>query len=352
MLTSDFDYPLDPSRIAQSPLRQRDLCRMAVVNRATGHVEHARFKDLGRWLRAGDLLVLNESRVTKCRVPCIKENTGGAVEVFLLEPPGQPGRRFKAFLKPGRSAKPGTRLLPAMNPAAGVFEICSDMQDDGAWVEWLGPEALSAPLLETIGVVPLPPYIERERLPLAATHRIDARYYQTVYARDSGSAAAPTAGLHFTPSLLAKLRLAGVKTATLTLHVGAGTFLPVKTALLEDHIMHSEKFELNQSVIDHINLCKKSGHRVIAVGTTVVRCLEAAFENPTPRLSGKTDIFIRPGYGFKVIDGLITNFHQPKSSLIALVSAFYNREGLLKLYQDCQNLDYRFLSFGDSMFIS
>jgi S-adenosylmethionine:tRNA ribosyltransferase-isomerase len=358
MKTSDFDYPLPESSIAQSPLRQRDLCRLCVIDRATGAVEHKRFKDLGDFLNPGDLLVLNDTRVLRCRIPCVKEASGGAMEIFLLDPP-QPARpdarAFRAFFKPARRAKVGSLLRPSRHPEAGCFKVLAQNGEEGGSVEWLGQngQALDAALLENLGVVPLPPYIKRERFPSAELTRLDARYYQSVFAKAGGSAAAPTASLHFSRALLARLQKRGIDMARVTLHVGAGTFLPVKTEILEAHPMHSEPFILPDETVKKILETKRRHGRVIAVGTTVVRVLETAFDkNLVPVLThGDTRLFLKPGATFNVVDALVTNFHQPKSTLLALVSAFYTTEKLLNIYAECLKQRYRFLSYGDAMFI-
>lgn len=354
MLSSDFDYPLPPERIAQKPLGVRDACRLCVVDRGSGEVLHRKFSDLADFLEPGDLLVLNNSRVVRARVPCRREGTGGAVEVFLLDPPGAEGkRRFKALFGPAKKARVGERLLPERNPDTGGFKVVADPVEGEGEVEWDGSQPLDALALEPLGVVPLPPYINRERIPDDAQEREDARLYQTVFARHDGSSAAPTAGLHFTERLIARLRAKGVKMGELTLHVGAGTFLPVKSEDLDQHTMHSEAYMLPEALIRQIQDAKSAGRRVIPVGTTALRALESAYftsMNPDPGWR-ETAIFIKPGFQFKISDALITNFHQPKSTLLALVSAFWDREKLLSVYAECANKKYRFLSYGDAMLL-
>lgn len=354
MLASDFDYELPESSIAQSPLRQRERCRLCVVERGSDTVTHGRFSEIGRWLKAGDLLVLNNSRVVRARVPCQKEGSGGAVEVFLLEPPGALARtRFNVFFKPARKAQPGVKLRPALNPDAGYFEVISQGAEAPGIVEWHGNSALDAAALESLGVMPLPPYIKRERLPDYEISKIDARYYQNIFAREDGSAAAPTAGLHFSQNLIASLKQQGILFSEVTLHVGAGTFLPVKTEDLDQHHMHSERYCLPESSLRAIQTALAEGRRVIPVGTTALRVLESAWQGPSAAVAGwaETSIFIKPGHPFRVAGGLITNFHQPRSTLLALVSALYRREKILKIYTDCLDKKYRFLSYGDAMLL-
>jgi S-adenosylmethionine:tRNA ribosyltransferase-isomerase len=354
MLASDFDYPLPEGLIAQRPLEQRDHCRLCVVRRAEGGVEHRVFSELPGLLKAGDLLVLNNSRVVRARLPCLKDPHGGAVEVFLLEPPGAVGeRRFKVFFKPARKAQPGTMLRPQRDPASGAFEVIEQGGEMPGVVEWRGPEPLNAAALERLGVMPLPPYIKRARLPGGGEAASDANYYQNVFAREDGSAAAPTAGLHFTPELIGALKAQGVLFSEVTLHVGAGTFLPVKSADMEGHRMHSERYEIGADTIASVQDAKREGRRVIPVGTTALRVLESAFNDKGEAQAGnfETAIFIMPGYRFKIADALITNFHQPKSTLLALISAFYEREKILEIYRDCASRNYRFLSYGDAMLL-
>jgi S-adenosylmethionine:tRNA ribosyltransferase-isomerase len=354
MNTEDFDYDLPEALIAQKPLRVRDQCRLCTVDRSSGAVGHRRFSDIGDFLRPGDLLVLNNSRVVRARIPCRKEGSGGAVEVFLLEPPGAVAqRRFQVFFKPARKAISGSRLVPELAAEGGAFQVLAQGGEEPGLVEWMGPRALDAQALEALGVMPLPPYIKRPRIPEGRTGVLDSRFYQNIFAREDGSAAAPTAGLHFTQALLARLRLQGIAFAELTLHVGAGTFLPVKTTRLDEHRMHRERYALSQACIQAVQDAKARGGRVIAIGTTSARVLESAFGPDLQAKPGwaETSIFIRPGYTFKVLDGLITNFHQPKSTLLALVSAFYDRSRILNIYQSCVSKGYRFLSYGDAMFL-
>jgi len=355
--TNDFDYVLPEDQIAQTPLRTRELSRLCVVDRSSGSLSHRHFKDLNELLKPGDLLVLNNSRVVRARIPCQKEGSGGAVEVFLLEPPGSTAqRRFRVFFKPARKAQAGRRLRPLLNPEAGYFEVLEQGGEEPGLVEWQGKSDLDAGALECLGVMPLPPYIKRERIPNYAQSKIDSRYYQNIFATEAGSAAAATAGLHFSQKLIAQLKKKGIEFTEVTLHVGAGTFLPVKTESLEAHAMHHERYHLGADCLAQIQNAKREKRRVVAVGTTSVRVLETAFTDGPRGLQAspgwaETDIFIKPGYHFKVVDALITNFHQPKSTLLALVSAFYERSKILHIYESCVREKYRFLSYGDAMFI-
>lgn len=350
MRTSDFDYVLPEAAIAQRPSPRRDLCRLAIVHRASGAVRHGRFRDLPSLLEPGDLLVVNDSQVLPARIPCLR-GTGGAVEVFLLEP-GRPGSESLALIKAGGRLGPGEFLTPLKAPKAGGFRLIGK-DEDGRWaLAWEGKSPLDARLLNRVGLPPLPPYIRRERLPRADLTSRDRRWYQTVYAKHAGSVAAPTAGLHFTPGLLKALAAKKVGVASVTLHVGAGTFLPVKTEALEDHPMHMERCTVPAATVAAIRQAKAAGRRVIAVGTTALRSLESAsLENGAFKEGWlESRLFIRPGYRFKVVDALITNFHQPRSTLLPLVSAFWKTQSVLELYADCLKRGYRFLSYGDACF--
>jgi S-adenosylmethionine:tRNA ribosyltransferase-isomerase len=345
--TADFDYPLPAGAVAQEPLARRDACRLAVVDRAAGTVTHARFRDLGRFLKAGDLLVLNDSKVLPARVPC-RRASGGAAEIFLLEPLAK--GPLPAFLRPAGRVKLGEALFPLKEPEAGGF-VLERRRDDGIFLfRWQGAQAWSAALLARLGLAPLPPYIHRERLPSLAAASRDLRHYQTVYARARGSVAAPTAGMHFTRALLSGLTAAGVEQASVTLHVGAGTFQPVKTETLEQHPMHEELCVVPAAAAAAAERCRRRQGRLIAVGTTALRTLESCAEPKGGFRNGwiRTRLFIRPGYRFKSVDGLITNFHQPRSTLLPLVAALWDRDKVLRLYADCLNMGYRFLSYGDA----
>lgn len=348
MLTSDFDYALPVEAIAQHPLAQRDQCRLAVIERSTGTVTHARFDQIGGFLRPGDLLAVNDSRVLPARIPA-RRATGGAVELFLLDPAAA-DREHRAFLKPAHKLKLGELLTPEREASAGAFRLTAKRDEGVFTLRWEGAEAFGPALLQRLGVMPLPPYIERERTPSGEQAERDQEAYQTVYAQPAGSVAAPTAGLHFSPALLERLQSQGIGVAKLTLHVGAGTFLPVKTETLEAHPMHEEHYCIPAAAQAQIEACRQKGGRVVAVGTTALRTLESAARQPD-FLAGawySTRLFLKPGDAFLATDALLTNFHQPRSTLLPLVSAFWSREATLKLYETCLAEGYRFLSYGDA----
>ena len=347
MLTRDFFYELPSDSIAQRPLARRAHCRLAVVNRAGGAVEHSRFDRIGDWLHPGDLLITNDSRVLPARIPC-RRASGGAVEVFLLDPL-QGGGIHTALLKPSWKLRLGETLTPERE-ALGLFRLLERLPNGDCRVAWEAEAALDEPLLQRLGLPPLPPYILRQRLPAPGQARRDQASYQTVYAQGPGSVAAPTAGLHFTRGLLKRLQAQGVRQASVTLHVGAGTFLPVKVERLEDHAIHSERCLVPVATAETIRRTRAQGGRVIAVGTTALRTLESA---ALPGGGFKpdwmdTELYILPGYRFKAVDGLLTNFHQPYSTLLPLVAAFWERQALLNFYASCLGLGYRFLSYGDA----
>jgi S-adenosylmethionine:tRNA ribosyltransferase-isomerase len=345
--SADFDYRLPETSIAQQPLEPREHCKLAVIERSLGRVSHARFDGIGAFLKAGDLLVLNDSHVLPARVPA-RRASGGAVELFLLEP-GRPGALQRAFLSPAK-AQDGELLTPERDPQAGAFRLLSRDGEGVFQLSWEGSTPFSAGLLERIGVTPLPPYIRRARLPTDVQERLDRAAYQTVYAQEPGSVAAPTAGLHFSRKLLAALEAQGVRTARVTLHVGAGTFLPVKTEELEEHPMHEELYQIPTETQARLEATRLRGGRVIAVGTTALRALESAARQ-AGFMAGQryqTRLFLKPGDSFLAVDGLLTNFHQPRSTLLPLICAFWNRDSVLKLYDDCLNRQYRFLSYGDA----
>ncbi len=342
MKTSDFDYVLPAEFIAQAPVEPRDAARLLVVKRATGALEHAQVSDLGHYLRPGDLLILNNTRVIPARLLAHKTATGGKAEVLLLKAQGP--LTWEALVG-GRGLPVGSVL--DLDGAPGVQATVREVYDGARrLVEFSQP---IEPLLEQIGHVPLPPYIHTE-----TSYR---ERYQTVYAERAGSAAAPTAGLHFTPELLQGLQAAGVEIGYVTLHVGLDTFAPVAEDDAATHAMHGEWCDLPAAVAARINAAKREGRRVIAVGTTSVRTLEsaargaAAGEAVAPLL-GATNLFILPGYTFKVVDALLTNFHLPRSTLLMLISAFAGRERVLATYEAAKTAGYRFYSFGDAMFIS
>lgn len=341
MKTSDFYYELPQELIAQDPLEDRSSSRLMVLNKNNGRVSHKRFSDITEYLRKGDCLVLNNTKVIPARLLGVKEDTGAAVEVFLLK--RLDANTWETLVKPGKKLKPGARVV--FGEGLLRCEIKEVVQEgnrivsfeyDGIWEE----------VLDKLGEMPLPPYI---------THKLqDKNRYQTVYAKFEGSAAAPTAGLHFTKELLKQIEDMGVDIAYVTLHVGLGTFRPVKVDDVTEHHMHSEYYIVDQDAADKINRAKASGNRVICVGTTSCRTIEsAADENGhIEPIQGDTSIFIYPGYKFKLLDCLITNFHLPESTLIMLVSALAGRENVLNAYKEAVKERYRFFSFGDAMFIT
>ena len=339
MKTSDFWYDLPPELIAQTPLAQRDHSRLMCLDKATGAIEHRHFYDLLELLRPGDLLVMNNSRVLPARLYGHKEGHTGRMEFLLLEQKEQ--MVWEILAKPGRKAQPGDRFVFGDGLLrAEVLRV----EEDGNRVVRFSCDGEFYETLDQIGQMPLPPYITQKLE--------DKERYQTVYSKDLGSAAAPTAGLHFTKELLAKLAEKGVELAYVTLHVGLGTFRPVKVDDVTQHKMHSEHYFLPQETVDKIAAAKARGGRVIAVGTTSCRTLEAVgSQGPLRACEGYTDIFIYPGYQFQVLDGLITTFHLPESTLIMLVSALAGKENILHAYQVAVEERYRFFSFGDAMFI-
>ena len=378
MDVKDFYYDLPEELIAQDPLEKRDDSRLMVIHRDSGEIEHRRFHDIIEYLNAGDCLVINDTKVIPARLLGEKEETGAAIEVLLLkdasdykvknvadgEAENQKNTRiWECLVKPGKKMKPGARVCFGKDERTGKALLKAEVLDtvdegnriirfefDGIWEE----------VLDKLGEMPLPPYI---------THKLqDKNRYQTVYAKHEGSAAAPTAGLHFTEELLEAIEKKGIKIARLTLHVGLGTFRPVKVDKIEEHHMHTEYYELGEEAADIINETRKNGGRVISVGTTSTRTLEtvgsmqgismqtadrAAGEEikDIKPASGWTDIFIYPGYDFKIVNSLITNFHLPESTLIMLVSAFYDREHVMDAYKTAVDERYRFFSFGDSMIL-
>ena len=338
--THDFYYDLPPELIAQTPLQRRDGSRLLTLDRYTGAVEHKHFCDIADMLRLGDCLVMNDSRVLPARLLGHREPTGGAVEVLLLTDNGD--GVWECLTKPGRKTHTGTEL------SFGGGELTATVvgeTDGGNKLVQFHYDGIFLEVLERLGKMPLPPYIKEELS--------DPERYQTVYSRVNGSAAAPTAGLHFTPELLVRIAAKGVKLAYVTLHVGLGTFRPVKAEEVTEHHMHSEFCMLSQATADLINETKRTGGRVVCVGTTSCRTLEslARDDGTFTESSAWTDIFIYPGYKFKAMDALITNFHLPESTLVMLVSAFAGREHVLQAYETAVQERYRFFSFGDAMFI-
>ena len=339
MKTHDFWYDLPEELIAQTPLERRDGSRLMVLNRETGEIQHKHFYDIIDYLNSGDCLVMNDSRVLPARLMGHRP-TGGVVEVLLLRDLGN--KCWECLCKPGRKMQVGNEVIFGDGELTAVVR---EVQEDGNRVVEFKYEGIFLEVLERLGKMPLPPYIKEELQ--------DQERYQTVYSKVLGSAAAPTAGLHFTPELLEQIKAKGVNIGYVTLHVGLGTFRPVKEEEITDHAMHSEYCVIPQETADLINETKRSGGRVICVGTTSCRTVESqAAEDGTMRAcAGWTDIFIYPGYRFKVMDALITNFHLPESTLIMLVSALAGRENVLAAYKEAVEKRYRFFSFGDAMFI-
>ena len=339
MKTHDFWYELPEELIAQTPLQQRDASRLMVLNRQSGEVVHRHFYDVIEYLQPGDCLVMNDSRVLPARLLGHRP-TGGAVEVLLLRDLGD--KKWECLCKPGRKMQPGNEVIFGNGELSAVV---TEVLEDGNRVVEFQYEGIFLEVLERLGKMPLPPYIKAELN--------DQERYQTVYSREVGSAAAPTAGLHFTEDLLEKIRQKGVKTAFVTLHVGLGTFRPVKAEEITEHHMHSELCMMSAETAAVLNETKAAGGRVICVGTTSCRTLESLVnEDGSFEAKSKwTEIFIYPGYTFKAMDGLITNFHLPESTLVMLVSAFAGREHVLNAYNDAVRERYRFFSFGDAMCI-
>ncbi len=338
--TSDFYYDLPEELIAQDPLEDRSSSRLLVLDKETGNTEHHIFRDIVGYLNPGDCLVINDTKVIPARLIGAKEETGAKIEVLLLKRGADDV--WETLVKPGRKAKPGTRI--SFGDGLLVGEVV-DIVDEGNRLIRFEYEGIFEEILDQLGQMPLPPYI---------THQLkDKDRYNTVYAKNSGSAAAPTAGLHFTPELLEEIREKGVDIARVTLHVGLGTFRPVKVDDVENHHMHSEFYMVSEEAAQKINRTKENGGRVICVGTTSCRTIEsAADENGHLKAcSGWTEIFIYPGYRFKILDALITNFHLPESTLVMLVSALAGKEHVLSAYEEAVKERYRFFSFGDAMFI-
>ncbi len=340
MNVSDFNFELPQELIAQDPLKDRSSSRLLVLDRETGEVEHRGFREIVSYLKKGDCLVLNDTKVIPARLFGVKEDTQAKIEVLLLK------RRehdvWETLVKPGKKAKPGTVLLFGDGMLKGTV---ADVVEEGNRLIQFAYDGIFEEILDRLGQMPLPPYI---------THQLqDKNRYQTVYAKHEGSAAAPTAGLHFTKELLEQIEQMGVKIARVTLHVGLGTFRPVKVENVLDHHMHSEYYMVEEAAAEMINTTKKQGGRVICVGTTSCRTIESAATEDGMVKAGRgwTEIFIYPGYRFRVLDGLLTNFHLPESTLVMLVSALAGRDHVLSAYQEAVRQRYRFFSFGDAMFI-
>lgn len=337
---TDFYYDLPEELIAQDPLPDRSASRLLSLDKRTGETGHHSFKEIPRFLRPGDCLVLNNTKVIPARLIGHKEETGAAVEVLLLKRKDKD--TWETLVKPGKKARPGAVIVFGDGLLKGRV---MDVLEEGNRLISFTYEGIFEEVLDRLGEMPLPPYI---------THKLtDKNRYQTVYARYEGSAAAPTAGLHFTPELLDEIQRAGVRTAYVTLHVGLGTFRPVKEDNVLDHHMHSESYEITKEAAGVINETKKNGGRIICVGTTSCRTIESGADEKgiVHPGSGNTEIFIYPGYRFKVMDGLITNFHLPESTLIMLVSALAGRESVLNAYKEAVDCRYRFFSFGDAMIV-
>ena len=340
MNVKDFDYVLPEELIAQDPLEDRSGSRLMVLDKKTGEVEHRVFKDILEFLKPGDCLVLNNTKVIPARLFGVKEGTMAKIEILLLK--RRENDIWETLVKPGKKAKPGTKII--FGEGILVGEVL-DIVEEGNRLIKFHYEGIFEEILDQLGQMPLPPYI---------THELkDRNRYQTVYAKYDGSAAAPTAGLHFTEELLEQVKAMGIRIAEVTLHVGLGTFRPVKVENVLEHHMHSEFYMVSKEAADIINSTKANGGRVISVGTTSTRTLEsaAAEDGTLKETSGWTEIFIYPGYKFKVIDGLITNFHLPQSTLVMLVSALAGREHVLSAYEKAVEERYRFFSFGDAMMI-
>lgn len=341
MDVKDFDYELPEELIAQDPLEDRSASRLMVLDRETGEIQHRIFKDITQYLRPGDCLVINDTKVIPARLFGVKKDTGAKIEILLLKR-GE-NDIWETLVRPGKKAKPGTVIEFGEGLLTGTVV---DTVDDGNRLIQFHYKGIFEEILDQLGQMPLPPYI---------THQLkDKNRYQTVYARHEGSAAAPTAGLHFTQELLAEIEGMGVKIAHVTLHVGLGTFRPVKVENVQDHHMHSEFYIVEESEAKKVNDTKTAGGRVICVGTTSCRTVESASTEDGVLKSGTgwTEIFIYPGYRFKVLDALITNFHLPQSTLVMLVSALAGREHILNAYREAVKERYRFFSFGDAMFIA
>ncbi|MCR5251027.1 MAG: tRNA preQ1(34) S-adenosylmethionine ribosyltransferase-isomerase QueA [Lachnospiraceae bacterium] len=342
MKTSDYHYELPEELIAQDPLPDRSASRLLKLDRASGEVTHGHFPDVLSSLRPGDCLVLNDTRVIPARLYGTKEDTGAAIEVLLLK--RLEDRCYEVLVRPGKKARPGCRIV--FGDGILTAEVTEILEEGNRKIRF-EYEGIFEELLDKLGEMPLPPYITH-KLPREQRER-----YQTVYSRVEGSAAAPTAGLHFTPELLDQIRAAGVETVFVTLHVGLGTFRPVKAENILEHHMHTEFCQISAEAAERINACRRAGGRVVCVGTTSVRTLESMSEEDGTVKAGSrdTDIFIYPGYRFKVVDGLITNFHLPESTLLMLVSAFAGKEKVMAAYEEAIRERYRFFSFGDAMLI-
>lgn len=350
MHINDFDYKLPEELIAQKPQKDRDKCRLMVLRRSNNSIEHRHFFDILEYLKEGDCLLLNDSKVIPARLYGIKEGTGARVEFLLIK--RIEGDTWETMVRPGKRLKPGDSVVFSDEDGKKLRAKILDYGEDSTRIVKMEYDGILMERLEEIGSMPLPPYISRP------SNDEDKDDYQTVYCHEEGSVAAPTAGLHFTTELLEKAREKGVKIAFVTLHVGIGTFRPVKCETIENHHMHFEEYSVSEETAEIVNETVLSGGRVISVGTTSTRTAESAacFDEKSGKYLlkaglGSTDIFIYPGYEFKIIESLITNFHLPKSTLMMLVSALYDREHILKAYDEAVKEEYRFFSYGDAMFI-
>lgn len=343
MYIDEFDYDLPENLIAQQPLEERNKSRLMVINKQSGEIKHQCFDNIVDYLRPGDCLVLNDSRVIPARIFGIKKDTGAKIEFLLIK--NIIDNKWETMVRPGKRVKPGDKIVFGNNE-----ELIADVMEygeNGTRIVDFQYEGIFQELLDQLGQMPLPPYIKRE------SEQADKSRYQTVYSKNDGSVAAPTAGLHFTDELLTSIKSKGIKLAYVTLHVGIGTFRPVKAEKILDHNMHFEDYQIDEKNAQIINKTKADGGRVIAVGTTSTRTLESAADEQgrvQPTIQS-TNLFIYPGYQYKIVDGLITNFHLPKSTLLMLVSAFYNKKAVLNAYHVAIEEQYRFFSYGDAMFI-
>lgn len=341
LTTEDFNFELPEELIAQTPLKHRSQSRMMVLSKAAETIEDKQFEDILNELNTGDALVMNDTRVLPARLYGEKKETGGAVEVLLLH--NQAGDKWEVLTKPARKVKKGTVLT--FGDGHLLATVLEELEHGGRIIEF-SYEGIFLEILDSLGEMPLPPYIK---------HRLgDPDRYQTVYAKENGSAAAPTAGLHFTKEILRKIEEKGVRLVFLTLHVGLGTFRPVSVENIDEHTMHAEFYELSQEAAQILNETRKQKNKIVAVGTTTIRTLETIgkkWKGEIKADKGWTDIFIAPGYTFKIVDAFLTNFHLPKSTLIMLVSAFLGRNFVLRSYEHAKEERYRFFSFGDAMFV-
>lgn len=340
MKTEDFDYELPEHLIAQTPLKQRDCSKLMLLNKTTGELKHKHFYDILEELKNGDVLVLNNTKVIPARLYGVKEETNASIELLLLKE--NENDNWECLVRPAKRVKVGTTITFG----GGILKaICTETGEEGIRLFQLKYEGILYEILDKLGEMPLPPYIH-EKLE-------NKDCYQTVYAKEEGSAAAPTAGLHFTDELIDKILKKGVQIEYVTLHVGLGTFRPVSVEDVTKHKMHSEFYQMEKEIAETLNLAKKEGRRIIAVGTTTTRVLETVMKkcHTFQACNGWTDIFIYPGYQFEAIDALITNFHLPKSTLLMLVSALAGKENIMRAYEEAVKEEYRFFSFGDSMFI-